>query len=381
MKFARLLMLILCMLILTVPGFAQDQESNENIPVVAILKFGDAPALNLAEQGILDALTAYGYVEGDNIQLIVEQAELDINIARDLVAFVLDRDVDVIATITTPVTITAVEATRDMENPPAIFFNTVTNPYAVGIADTSCFKPEHVTGSQTQTPYSSIFPVLLDIDPTIEMVGVLYNDAEANSVLSVEIIESVAEEMGIDVLVQSVANQNVVLPAAESLLMSGVDAIFVPTDSTVASVMLELSELAALASIPLVSASSVQVYNDATVGIGLDYYQEGLDTARLINSYLNGELDIARTAINAQTGVVSGINLDAAMQQNVELSTDFIATADFVIENGESTEDTPSVPEMTLEERMEADMAFLAELECTSERIAEEQATLDAQSE
>lgn len=49
-----------------------------------------------------------------------------------------------------------------------------------------------------------------------------------------------------------------------------------------------------------------------------------------------------------------------------------------VIEGGElkALSEPPSLPEMTLEERKADDAAFLAELKCTPERIAEEQATL-----
>ena len=54
--------------------------------------------------------------------------------------------------------------------------------------------------------------------------------------------------------------------------------------------------------------------------------------------------------------------------------------ADFVIEDGESSEvvTMPSLPEMPLAERLATDLEFLAGLECSPERIADEQAALDA---
>lgn len=54
-----------------------------------------------------------------------------------------------------------------------------------------------------------------------------------------------------------------------------------------------------------------------------------------------------------------------------------------MIENGELKilAPPPSLPEMSLEERKADDAAFLAELECSPERIAEEQAALDAAEE
>jgi hypothetical protein len=64
--------------------------------------------------------------------------------------------------------------------------------------------------------------------------------------------------------------------------------------------------------------------------------------------------------------------------QGIEISEDLLALADYVIEGEESTEADPNLPEMELEDRMADDAAFLENLHCTDEKIAEQQAEVDA---
>lgn len=99
--------------------------------------------------------------------------------------------------------------------------------------------------------------------------------------------------------------------------------------------------------------------------------------------HLNGAIDIGTIGISSIPNLTVAVNLDAVAEAGIEISDELLAMAEYVIEDGESTEnkELPSLPEMTLAERMAEDAAFLAELECTPERIAAEQAALDAAEE
>ena len=84
-----------------------------------------------------------------------------------------------------------------------------------------------------------------------------------------------------------------------------------------------------------------------------------------------------------------GLNFDAAAAQDIEFSQELIDAADFVLKDGQTSEGvTPELPEVgaelpdiPLDERRAADLAFLAERHCTDEIIAEQQAALDAADE
>ena len=385
-----LLLLVLVSMLIVPSAMAQDEN-----PTIAIIRFGPLRPFELAEKGTVDMLEAYGLVnaeerailderqdlEGEHINIIWGDAEFEFPTANLLVENALDQEADVIIAITTPVGQAAANATVDMDNPPIVLFNTVTSPYAAGFASSSCIKPSHITGSQALAPFESIVPLILIQNPDIEVIGTIYNQAEANGVVGAEAIAAVGAELGLRVELAPVTATADVATAAEGLISKGVQAFMIPTDSTVSDGLPALLSVAEENGVPIYHADASQVNFGATVGAGLSYYQEGVDTARMLLAYLNGELDIATTSISKQGGMTIAINLDTAELAGIVISDDLMAMADYVIEGGESTEADPNLPEMTLEDRMADDMAFLANLSCTDEIIAEQQAELDAMAE
>lgn len=354
--------------------------AQEDNPTVAIMKFGPLPPFELSQKGTLDELAAYGYVDGENINILLYDAGVDVPTANTQIEDAIDKGADVLITITTPVTLAAINATSDMADPPIILFNTVTEPYASGIAQAPCLKPDYVWGSQALPDFEQIMPLLFDVNPDIHTVGSIYSTSEPNAVASMALIEPLAEELGLELIVRSVAETAEVGEAAESLADAGVEAFFIPTDSTVGNGLAAILSVAEEAGIPVYFADSAQAYSGVTVAAGLSYYQEGVDTARVLIAYLNGDTDIATTGLSKQPGTRIGINLDSAAAEGVEIPQNVLDRADFVIENGESTEVEPSLPDVSLEELQAMDRAFVEGLFCSPERIAEQEATLEAES-
>lgn len=374
---ARKMLLVLLLILVAMTVWAQDDD----VPTVAIIRFGPLPPFELSQQGTLDLLEAYGYVDGENINLIFGDAALDFPTANALIEDAIDQGADILITITTPVTQAALNATLDMEDPPIILFNTVTEPYQSGIAQAACIKPDYVWGSQALPDFEQIMPLVWEVDPGITRLGWIYTSTEANAVASTAIAEPLAEELGLELVIRTVTDTSEVGVAAEGAASQGIDAFFIPTDSTVGNGLAAILAVAEDEGIPLFYADSAQAYVGATVAAGLSYYQEGVDTARVLIAYLNDEIEIATTGISKQPGTRIGINLDSAAAQGVEIPQEFIDRADFVIENGESTEEAPSLPDMSFEEIMESDAAFVEGLFCSEERIAEQQEALDAAAE
>lgn len=374
--FKKLLAVLLISLMVTapVPLLAQD-----DIPTVAIIRLGPLPPFQYSQQGTLDVLAAYGYVDGENIKLILGDAGMDVPTANLLIEDAINSDVDVIITITTPVSQAAVNATLDMEDPPIILFNTVTQPYAAGIAQAPCIKPAHVWGSQALPDFATILPLVWELNPEIKNLGWIYSTSEPNAVASTEIVQPIAEELGLTLHITSVAESSEVGAAAEALAGEDIDAFFIPTDSTVGNALASILSVAEEEGIPVFFADSLQVFSGVTVGAGVSYYQEGVDTGRVLVAYLNGDIDIATTGLSKQSGTLIGVNLDTAAMQDVEVPQSLLDMANFVIEDGENTGEVLSLPDVSFEELQEQDAAFVENLFCSEERIAEQQAELDDQ--
>lgn len=370
----------LLLVLLAIFGFtlATVSAQDDDIPTVAIIRLGPLPPFQFSQQGTLDVLAAYGYVDGENINLILGDAAMDVPTANQLIEGAIDDGADVIITITSPVSQAAVNITLGMDDPPIVLFNTVTEPYVAGIAQASCLKPAHVWGSQALPDYESILPLVWEVNPEIQTLGWIYSTSEPNGIASTEIAEQIAPELGLTLVIRSVTETSEVSTAAEAAAEEGIDAFFIPTDSTVGNGLAAIIATAEEEGIPVFFADSLQVFNGVTIGAGVSYYQEGVDTGRVLVRYLQGELDIPTTGISRQVGTLIGVNLDTAIAADVEIPQEFLDMADFIIEGGENTGSTLSLPDVTLEELTEIDNEFLAGLECTEERIAEQQEELAA---
>ncbi len=398
--YTRLLIGLLIVAVLVAgPALAQADEK----PTIAIMSFGYHSNVNLSVKGTLDMLQAYGYIdqeeravldqrqdlEGEGINIFWGDAAYDIGFANLMVRDALDRDPDALITITTPVAQIAANATLDMEDPPIVIFNVVSNPYAAGIADASCIKPAHISGSQFLAPYDRIVPVMLLQNPDMQVVGTIFTSNEPSGVFGASQISAIGESLGLQVESASIVSVADLTIAAEGLVSKGIEAFILPTEATVASGLPTIIQVANEHGLPVMYTAGNAVYRGATIGAGVySYFKEGVIAARMLIAHLEGAIDIATAGINLQNDMSVGVNLDVAAAQETEISQELLAVADFVVEDGQSSEGvTPGLPEvnpfledMPLEERRAADLEFLAELECTPEMIAQQQAELDADS-
>ncbi len=103
-------------------------------------------------------------------------------------------------------------------------------------------------------------------------------------------------------------------------------------DNTVISGFEALVNVANANDILLVGTSASMPGLGAAASYGVNPYEEGLDSGRLIAEYLNGNVDIAKTPIQIQDAVVLTVNPKGAAEQNVTLPDDLLKRADTTIE-------------------------------------------------
>ena len=380
------------------PALAQDDGK----PTIAILRYGGTSLTALAEKGILDMFEAYGLVnaeeraildeaedlEGERVNVIYSDAGFDIPAANIMVEDALDQGADALLTLSTPVSQIAANIARQLDHPPAIIFAIVTAPYFAGIADSPCIKDSHIAGTQTVVPYDEFVPLLKMQDPDMKVIGTIVNLAEPNSVFGVERITKLAEKLGMRVEVTPVVAIADLPLATAGLISKGAEAIVLPASYTTSNGLPAILETALEhGGIPVFSIVAEHVYRGATIGADFySLYREGVIAARMLIGHLNGDVDISRLSVNLKPGFTVAINLDAAAEAGVEIADELLSIADWTIKDGVSTEGvSPDLPEvgaeleeMSLEERRETDLAFLAGLYCTDEMIAEQKARLEA---
>ncbi|MCE2472368.1 MAG: hypothetical protein J4G18_10815 [Anaerolineae bacterium] len=375
---------------------AQDTET----PTIAFVRYSGSAPIAQASDGTLDSLEAYGYLTpaeraainesydlyGEKVVLLYRDAGFDLPSVNLMVEDVLDKGADVILTITTQVAQIAVNATRDMEDPPAILFS-LTTPFDTGIADSLCIKPDHVAGTQPVMSFEQYVPLVVLQDPDIQVIGTIVTPDQDISILGTRLIKEIGESLGLTVEVATATSLADVSFAAESLLDQGAEAIVLPVNPLTAQAMPVLVQLTTEYGVALYAPRLNAVFRGATVAAGFQgFYHEGVIAARILHAHLIGDIDIADLSIHQSFGFGIAVNLDTAAEQGIEISDDLLAMATFVVENGQRSQDVTAdvdevsmtLHEMSSEERRAADLEFLAGLECTDEMIAEQQVALDA---
>ncbi len=415
---------------LLIPMAAAQDDSK---PTIGIFRFGTITGLTLTEHGILNALELYGFIsaeeraqldeyqdlEGEKVDIIWGDANFDISSINLILEDMLDRGIDVLVTISTPVTQAAVNVTLDMDDPPAVLFTAVYSPYKSGIADSSCIKPDHVTGVETRTPYENIVSLLLLQNPDMKKIGIIYSSLETSGVFGAEEVTEIAEALGLTIESAAVTSIPDIPLAADGLITKGIEALLIPMDTMTTRGLPLLVETAVTNDIPIFHSTLGGVYSGATVSAGSTlYYLRGVNLGYILAAHLNDELDIAAAGIKAADFMYVGINMNLARAQNIEVSEALMAEADIVLEEGGgfrvaalsrmggqsaitiaeefrvlvnilgSSGQLPISPEISAfldmlppYDYMAGGEAFLESILCTPEQIAAEQAELDAQGE
>ncbi len=295
------------------------------------MKLVSHPALDAEQKGVKDALAAAGFIDGQTVTIHEANAEGDIPTLTTIAQQFVDDDVDLIVTTTTPALQAAYKATKDLKKPP-IVFNAVTSPYDAGVATAPDNHPSWVIGYQALAPVEDALALIPRLMPDIKTVGYIYNPAEANSVVNTKIAEPAAQALGLTLEVTQISNSSEVQAAAEALVARGVQAFFISTDSTVVASLEAIVKVANDNDLPLFANDPASAQRGAAVALGLDYYQDGLDTGALAVAILKGELDIAATPIDRQRKGSLVVNLAAATEQGLTIPDDLKAEAAQVIE-------------------------------------------------
>lgn len=300
-----------------VPSWAQS---------VAVTSIVEHPALDSVRDGVKASLAEAGYTEETGLKWQYQTAQGNNAIAAQIARkFVGDR-VDVIVAIATPSAQAVVSATRDIP----IVYSAVTDPVAAQLVPTMEASGTNVSGVSDRLSLERQVELIKKVVPDAKRVGMVYNPAEANSVVVVKALRELLPEHGMT-LVEATAPRTVDVGAAARSLVGKVDVIYTNTDNNVVSAYEALVKVGTDAKLPLIASDTDSVVRGAIAAIGINYYDLGLQTGRMVARILKGEKpgDIAS---ESSDNLELFVNPGAAQRQGVTLDEEFVKSASKVIE-------------------------------------------------
>ncbi|GAA4904606.1 ABC transporter substrate-binding protein [Tessaracoccus lubricantis] len=303
-------------LLLTGCGAQESAPESVSIGGVTIVSH---PSLDLIWEGVKEGLADAGYVEGENLTLEFQNPQGDQATLTNIANTYAGSDHDLFVAIATPPAQALAQVIQDRP----IVFASVTDPVAAALVDSMEAPGGNVTGTSDQLPTDQQLKLILEIDPTVETVGIVYSASEVNAQVQAEAAIEAGKELGIEIKTATIQNSSEVQQAAESL---DVDAYFTLVDNTVVSAMESMVQVAEQKQALLVSSDPDSVARGAAAALATDYKAQGLQTARMIVEILEGAAP-AETPVQLQESLETVVNAEAAERMGVAIPQEVLDRA------------------------------------------------------
>ncbi|HEL2677099.1 TPA: ABC transporter substrate-binding protein [Streptococcus suis] len=292
---------------------SSSEQASSDVVKVGVLQYMEHESLTAAREGFVAELEANGYKEGEKLVLDYQNAQGDQANLQTISEQLIDGN-DIVLAIATP----SAQSLATVSNETPIVFTAVTDPLSAGLVE-SIEKPGGLlTGTSDQAPIDKQVELLGQAVPDAKTVGILYTTSERNSEVQVEQAKELLEKAGYKVVVKGITSSNKVQDATTSL-MKDVDALFIPTDNTVASTMTMIGELSVEHKVPVIGGSTDMVDEGGLLTYGTNYEALGRQTAKMAIKIIEGA-NVSETAVEYPETVSLHVNEEMAQKLGIDTS-------------------------------------------------------------
>ncbi|QDD66416.1 ABC transporter substrate-binding protein [Herbaspirillum seropedicae] len=300
------------------PAMAADKS-------VAVTAIVEHPALDAVRDGVKDELKEEGFEAGKNLKWEYQSAQGNTGTAAQIARKFVGDKPDAIVAIATPSAQALVAATKSIP----VVYSGVTDPVAAQLVKDWKASGTNVTGVSDLLELDKQVDLIKRVVPNAKRVGMVYNPGEANSAVVVKALKELLTKSNMT-LVEAAAPRSVDVGSAAKSLIGKVDVIYTNTDNNVVSAYEALVKVGNDAKIPLVASDTDSVKRGAIAALGVNYYDLGRQTGKVVGRILKGEKpgDIP-SATSSKLELF--VNTAAAQKQGVTLSPELVNSAKTVI--------------------------------------------------
>ena len=260
-------------------------DKKKDVFRIGISQFITHQSLDATREGFVDELAKQGYVEGENIEINLQNAQGE---QRNLktISQQLAESSDVVLAIATP----SAQSLANTTQTTPVIFSAVTDPVSAKLVESREHPGGNVTGTSDQSSdaISTQINLIKKVLPKAKTIGILYTQSEPNSVVQKDEAKRLLEEKGFTVVEKTILDSNNVKAAAESL-MTEVDMVFVPTDNIISSTMETVKQVSIKHKVPVFGGSTEMIAVGGLYNYGTNYEELGRQTARMLIRVLKGE--------------------------------------------------------------------------------------------
>lgn len=288
-----------------------EEESKEKVKI-GIVQPVEHPSLNQIREYIIIGLEELGLK--DRVEIIYKDAQGDPSNINTIVSQFVGEEMDIIVPIGTGTAQSAAAQTKDIP----IVFAAVSYPVEAGLVEDLNNPEANVTGLSDAIDVNEIFSLAAALTPDVKTYGFIYDSGQPNSTVAIEKAKEYCDANGLNFIEATITNSGDLIQAAQSLV-GKVDAIFTPTDNTVASAMSVLSAEAINANIPVYVGADSMVIDGGFATVGIDYTVLGRQVASMVKKVIDGE-SISNVPVETLKEYSKIVNTTTAKEIGVELT-------------------------------------------------------------
>ncbi|TVW23063.1 ABC transporter substrate-binding protein [Streptococcus pneumoniae] len=260
-------------------------DKKKDVFRIGISQFITHQYLDATREGCVDELAKQGYVEGENSEIDLQNAQGE---QRNLktISQQLAESSDVVLAIATP----SAQSLANTTQTTPVIFSAVTDPVSAKLVESREHPGGNVTGTSDQSSdaISTQINLIKKVLPKAKTIGILYTQSEPNSVVQKDEAKRLLEEKGFTVVEKTILDSNNVKAAAESL-MAEEDMVVVPTDNIISSTMETAKQVSIKHKMPVFGGSTEMIAVGGLYNYGTNYEELGRQTARMLIRVLKGE--------------------------------------------------------------------------------------------
>ena len=287
--------------------------SSDKTYKVGVLQLTEHSALDAANKGFIAALD-----ESDlKYEADQQNAQNDQSACATIASKFVGDGKDLIFVIATPAAQAVAGATSDIP-----IVGTAITDYAGAKLVKDNDKPgTNVTGTSDMNPVDDQIAMLHKVLPDAKKVGLLFASNEANSEIQIEMAEAALDKLGLSHDRYTVSNSNELQSVVESMV-GKVDAVYSPTDNTIAAGMAQVGQIAKENKLPIIPGEKGMCEAGGLCTLSIDYTELGHMAGEMAVKILKGESKPEDMAIEQEDASKLEVvkNDDMAQALGIDLS-------------------------------------------------------------
>lgn len=296
---------------------ADDNKSNEaKTYKVGICQLVQHDALDAATKGFKEALQAK---LGDKVVIDEQNAGGDSATCSTITNGYVADGMDLIFANATPALAAAMQSTTTI---PIVATSITDFATALEIKDWKGTTGMNVTGTSDLAPLADQAQMLKELCPDAKNVGILYCSAEPNSVYQANVVAAELKKLGIESKEYTAADTNDIASVVQNACDNS-DALYIPTDNTMASATGTIEPIVSKAKIPVVTGEEGICKGCGIATLSISYYSIGYKAGEMAAEILTEGKDPAEMEIQFASDLTKKYVASRAKDAGITVPDDY----------------------------------------------------------